>query len=117
MADDDFFIPTGEELDRGAVPERPRKRGLLGWLTGKRESRGSGRARAPKRSKVDIEVSETAARGRAKETEPAPAKEGELLDSGSTGRVVRSIDVSSSGLTGRELIIPKELRDKYRLDE
>ncbi|EHR50228.1 hypothetical protein SacmaDRAFT_1970 [Saccharomonospora marina XMU15] len=117
MDDDDFFIPTGEELDRGAVPERPRKRGLLGWLSSKRESRNNERPRDPKRRKVDIEVPETVAKGHRSSRHSSSQQDGELLDSGSTGRVVRSIDISADGVAGRELIIPQELRDKYQLDE
>ncbi|PRX50867.1 hypothetical protein B0I33_10118 [Prauserella shujinwangii] len=113
--DDDFFIPTGDELDRGAVPDRPKRRGLLGWLPGRKESRGGERTREPKRRTIDIEVPEDVADGRRSRRDPPPAKDAELVDSGSTGRVVRSIDISRE-VTSRELIIPKELRDKYGLD-
>jgi len=104
--DDDFFIPTGEELDRMAVePAKPRKRGLFARIRGRRDVR-----------RPTLDVPDAIGKQRIV-YEPGRMQGDELLDkSGSTGRVVRSVDASDAA-TRRELIIPPELREKYGLDE
>lgn len=104
--DDEFFIPTGEELDRMEVePAKPRRRGLFARIRGRREVR-----------RPALDVPESIGKQRIVH-EPGRIQGDELLDkSGSTGRVVRSVDASDAAVR-RELIIPPELREKYGLDE
>lgn len=111
-SDDDFFIPTGEELDRGEVPAKPRKRGLFG----PQRQRQNRQPVAARRQELPIDVPESVARQEPQRKQNSKPRGDELRDSGSTGDVVRSIEISA-GVPERELIIPDEIRAKYRLDE
>ncbi len=113
MSDDDFFIPTGDELDRGEIPEKPRKRGLRGWFRERRESRGG----KPETRRVELDVPESIGKRKTIRMPDREPNGDRLVDkAGSTGRVVRSIDASTNAAK-RDLIIPPELRAKYGLDE
>jgi len=111
VTEDDFFIPTGEELDRGDLPRKPLRRGPLKWL---RRQRHTQRAEQEPR-KVELEVTESVSAtltGRS----PDQTLGGDMLfDTGGTGRVVRRVDATER-TAQRDLIIPPELREKYGLD-
>lgn len=113
MNDDDFFIPTGEELDRGDIPRKPLKRsGPLKWF---RRQRHAPHVQREAR-RIELEVPESVS-AKAPSVSPDKTLGGDtLIDTGSSGHVVRRVDASERSAR-RDLIIPLELREKYGLDQ
>lgn len=110
MADDDFFIPTGEEIDKGVVPRKPHRTPAT-WFRKRRKPLVAGRPR-----QVDLEVPESVGRNKTVQRIARDVRDGEFVGSGSTGRVVRAIGASERSMQ-REQVIPPELRDNYGLDQ